>query len=86
VAVPVITVNLWEEALSESTEERVIAGVTDAIVEVLGEQARPFTTVMVVGVPMRRWGTGGVVVRDLQELPRRRRSIRDMLDGGDDNE
>jgi phenylpyruvate tautomerase PptA (4-oxalocrotonate tautomerase family) len=83
VAVPVITVNLWEETLSESTEERVIAAVTDAIVAVLGEQARPFTTVMIVGVPMQRWSTGGIVARELEDLPRRRRSIRDMLAEGD---
>lgn len=76
---PVITVNLWEEVLNEETEAQVIARFTEAIVDVLGESARPFTTVMIVSVPQRRWGVGGVVTHELEDLPRRRDKIRAML-------
>lgn len=77
---PVVTVNLWEEALDASTESKVISGVTDAIVEALGEPTRPFTTVMIVSVPQRRWATGGVVTDGFEDVPRMRGAVRDMLE------
>lgn len=57
---PLVTVTLWEEQLNPETESRVIRGMTDAVVDVLGEQVRSFVTVLVTGIPQRRWGTGGV--------------------------
>ncbi|MGH8572650.1 MAG: tautomerase family protein [Gammaproteobacteria bacterium] len=77
---PAITVQLWEEALNETTEPQVIAGITEAMVEVFGETVRPFTTVMVVGVPQRRWATGGVVTDGFEDVPRMREEIRGMLE------
>ncbi|ALG10396.1 tautomerase family protein [Kibdelosporangium phytohabitans] len=56
---PLVTVHLWEELLDTDMETTVIARMTDAVVEVLGEQARSFVTVVVKGIPQRRWGTGG---------------------------
>lgn len=80
---PVITVNLWEEALNDSTEPQVIAGVTEALVDVLGESVRPFTTVMIVSVPQRRWATGGVVTDGFDDVPRMREQVRGMLEAGE---
>jgi len=76
---PVVQVNLWEEVLDENTEPQVIAAVTDAICSVVGERARPFTTVMVVGVPQRRWATGGVIVKGMEDAPRLGKEISAML-------
>lgn len=57
---PLVTVNVWEEVLDIATETALIDRMTEAVVEVLGEPARRFVTVIVNGVPQRRWGTGGV--------------------------
>jgi len=78
--VPAITVQLWEEALNETTEKQVIDGITEAMVEAFGESVRPFTTVMLVGVPQRRWATGGVVTDGFDDVPRMRGEIRAMLE------
>ena len=77
---PAITVQLWEEALSEETEPKVIEGITEALVSVFGESVRPFTVVTLIGVPQRRWATGGVVTRGFEDVPRMRSEIRAMLD------
>jgi len=78
--VPAITVQLWEEALNESTEPQLIAGLTQALVDVFGESVRPFTTVMLMGVPQRRWATGGVVTNGFEDVPRMRAEVRGMLE------
>jgi phenylpyruvate tautomerase PptA (4-oxalocrotonate tautomerase family) len=41
---------------------RLVAGVTDAIVDVFGERVRAGVLVELVGTPARRTGIGGVVV------------------------
>jgi phenylpyruvate tautomerase PptA (4-oxalocrotonate tautomerase family) len=78
--VPAITVQLWEEALNETTEQQLIDGLTEAMVSTFGESVRPFTTVMLVGVPQRRWATGGVVTNGFDDAPRMRGEIRAMLE------
>lgn len=57
---PVVTVNLWEEKLDGDCESRLIESVTRAITDVLGPELREHTTVLLVGVPRERWGTGGI--------------------------
>jgi 4-oxalocrotonate tautomerase len=57
---PVVTVRTWESSLDEASEERLIAAITDAVTAVLGEGLREHTTVLLEGVPERRWGSGGV--------------------------
>ncbi|HZO36590.1 MAG TPA: hypothetical protein VFB41_06900 [Solirubrobacteraceae bacterium] len=76
---PVVQVNMWEEVLNETTEPALIAALTDAICSVVGERARPFTTVMVNGVPQRRWATGGIVVQGMEDHPRLVAGITEML-------
>lgn len=77
---PVITVSVWDEVLDPAREAALLAGVTDSVVEVLGENSRPFTTVMIVSTPMRRWAVGGVVAQDFEDLPARRSAVRTMLE------
>ena len=64
-AAPAITFGIREAALSrpdgKQVTARLIAGLTDAVATVLGEQARNGTTVELVATPEGRTGTGGTV-------------------------
>ena len=40
-------------------EQELIAALTDAVVEVYGDWARPIAVVRLVGIPAGRWGVGG---------------------------
>jgi phenylpyruvate tautomerase PptA (4-oxalocrotonate tautomerase family) len=66
-AAPAITFGIREAALSrpdgKQVTARLIAGLTDAVATVLGEQARNGTTVELVATPEGRTGTGGTVSR-----------------------
>jgi phenylpyruvate tautomerase PptA (4-oxalocrotonate tautomerase family) len=77
---PVITVSLWEEAMNENTEPKMIESLTEAVVGVFGESVRPFTTVVIVGVPQRRWATGGVVTDGFADVARTRATVLKMLE------
>jgi phenylpyruvate tautomerase PptA (4-oxalocrotonate tautomerase family) len=56
---PHFTVHAVEEDLDERREAGLIRGLTEAVVAVYGERARPLVVVQLVGVPRRRWGVGG---------------------------
>jgi phenylpyruvate tautomerase PptA (4-oxalocrotonate tautomerase family) len=58
--VPHLQVRLAEDDLAPAVEERIIAELTEAIVAVYGEWARPLAVVEIVGIPAGRWGIGGV--------------------------
>ena len=64
-AAPAITFGIREAALSrpdgKQVAARLIAGLTDAVATVLGEQARSGTSVELVTTPEGRTGTGGTV-------------------------
>lgn len=64
-AAPALTFGIREAALSrpdgQQVTARLIAGLTDAVASVLGEQARNGTTVELVATPEGRTGTGGTV-------------------------
>ncbi|MFZ4156287.1 tautomerase family protein [Streptomyces pseudogriseolus] len=57
---PFIDVKLYDRRLTEETERALIEGLTRAVVDVLGEEAREQTWVALTGVAPRRWGIGGV--------------------------
>ncbi len=77
---PVVTVNVWDEVLDDAREAALLEQVTESVVEVLGENCRPFTTVVIVSTPMRRWAVGGVVAQGFDGLPGRRTAVRTMLE------
>lgn len=56
---PIVNIHLWADAIEDDLAGLLIAGVTDAVVAAVGEQARESTTVFITGVPRARWGTGG---------------------------
>lgn len=56
---PFIDVKLFEERLTPEIEQDLIAQLTEAVVHVLGEQARDVTWVVLEGTPAQRWGVGG---------------------------
>lgn len=64
-AAPAITFGIREAALSRPDGKRVVArlvaGLTDAVASVLGEQARSGTSVELVATPEGRTGIGGAV-------------------------
>ena len=63
---PSVTFGIREAAFSRPDADeivaRLVAGVTDAIVEVFGERVRAGVTVELVGTSAGRTGVGGVVV------------------------
>jgi phenylpyruvate tautomerase PptA (4-oxalocrotonate tautomerase family) len=62
---PAVTFGIREAAFGRPDADeivaRLVAGVTDAVVDVFGERVRAGVTVELVGVPAGRTGTGGVV-------------------------
>jgi phenylpyruvate tautomerase PptA (4-oxalocrotonate tautomerase family) len=64
-AAPAITFGIREAALSrpdgKQVTARLIAGLTDAVASVLGEQARSGTSVELIATPEGRAGVGGAV-------------------------
>lgn len=58
---PHCTVTIAEESLDSSIEAELIAALTDAIVAVYGDWARPLAVVELIGVPHTRLGMGGNV-------------------------
>ena len=63
---PSVTFGIREAVFSRPDADEIVArlvsGVTDAIVAVLGERVRAGVTVELVGTPAGRTGVGGVVV------------------------
>jgi phenylpyruvate tautomerase PptA (4-oxalocrotonate tautomerase family) len=57
---PHFNVQMFDEVLDGEVEPKIIRSLTDAVVAVYGEQARPLVVVELFGVPRRRWGMGGV--------------------------
>jgi phenylpyruvate tautomerase PptA (4-oxalocrotonate tautomerase family) len=64
-AAPAITFGIREAALTrpggDETAARLVAGLTDAVVGVLGEQARGGTSVELLASPEGRSGLGGTI-------------------------
>jgi phenylpyruvate tautomerase PptA (4-oxalocrotonate tautomerase family) len=64
-AAPAITFGIREAALArpdgEEIAARLVAGLTDAVASVLGEQARGGTSVELVATPAGRTGLGGEI-------------------------
>lgn len=56
---PFIDVKLFEERLTPEIERKLIAQLTEAVANVLGERARNATWIVLEGTPAKRWGVGG---------------------------
>lgn len=57
---PHLTVLIREETLDGSVEPKIIRALSEAVVAVVGEWARPLVVVDLFGVPEHRWGSGGI--------------------------
>jgi 4-oxalocrotonate tautomerase len=70
--VPLVNIRVPEGSLSQEKKERMIALVTDAVVEAegLGDAVRPITWVIIDEVQEGSWGASGrpVRVKDLAKL------------------
>lgn len=60
---PYIEVKAVERRIDEESARRVIAKLTDALCDALGEEVRDQTWVVVEAVPGSRWGIGGEPLR-----------------------
>ncbi|ARQ70567.1 tautomerase family protein [Streptomyces marincola] len=56
---PHCTVTLAEELLDGTVEERLVGALTDAVVSVYGDWARPLVVIALNGVPTARFAVGG---------------------------
>jgi 4-oxalocrotonate tautomerase len=59
--VPLVTVKVFEDRLDdEKFSEALATAITDAVVNVCGEDSRPNTWVVIEGVSRKQWSFGGV--------------------------
>jgi phenylpyruvate tautomerase PptA (4-oxalocrotonate tautomerase family) len=65
---PHFSVTVHEGALDGRTEPELIRTLTEAVVAVYGERARPLVVVELFGVPDGRWGVGGVPSQQVQPV------------------
>jgi phenylpyruvate tautomerase PptA (4-oxalocrotonate tautomerase family) len=56
---PIIEVKAFERRINDESAATVVAALTDALCEALGEEVRDETWVIVEGVSPKRWGFGG---------------------------
>jgi 4-oxalocrotonate tautomerase len=56
---PLIQVRLLEKVLTSSQKKQIITKLTDAMVSIEGENARPVTWVVIDEVRSGEWGIGG---------------------------
>jgi 4-oxalocrotonate tautomerase len=56
---PLIEVKVYDTRINDETVPKLIAKMTDAMVECTSEEIRPLTTVLVEGLPAKQWGIGG---------------------------
>ncbi|OKH99769.1 hypothetical protein A6A06_22080 [Streptomyces sp. CB02923] len=56
---PFVEVKIFEQRLTEQTERELVEQITQAAVNVFGEDVRDQTWVVLTPVPAHRWGIGG---------------------------
>jgi 4-oxalocrotonate tautomerase len=56
---PIVEVKLYDTRINDETVPKLIAKLTDAVVECTTEEIRGETMVIVEGLPKSQWGTGG---------------------------
>jgi 4-oxalocrotonate tautomerase len=59
---PLINVKLIGGVFSESQNKQIVAKLTDAVVSIEGENARPVTSVVIEEVKSGHWAIGGKVL------------------------
>jgi len=57
--VPFIEVKIYDRRLDEQSERELIERLTQATVDVFGEDIRDQTWIALSAIPPRRWGQGG---------------------------
>ena len=56
---PLVQVKLYDTRVTEDISAKLIEKITDVICEVTSEELRPYTWVMVEGIPSSQWGVAG---------------------------
>jgi 4-oxalocrotonate tautomerase len=67
---PLVTIDVIKDVFTPAQKEALIAGVTEAMIEVEGEAMRQVTWVRIMEVEQGDWGIGGRMLRasDVQGL------------------
>ena len=78
---PVITVKVFQNELTETQTAKLIAGITEAVIPFVGEALRNNTWVLVEEIKSGSWGIGGKAI-GLSDLRRIQRSGADNLQEG----
>ena len=63
---PFVNIKITKEGASKEQKEKLIAGVTDLLVDVLGKN-RSTTVVVIEEVDTDNWGIGGIQVSELRK-------------------
>jgi 4-oxalocrotonate tautomerase len=56
---PLVNVKLYEQRVTPELSAQLIERITDLICELTSEEVRPYTWVLVEGVPPSQWGVAG---------------------------
>ena len=59
---PLVNIKLIEDTLTSDQKQQLIEKVTDAVVEVEGENLRPYVWVVLEDVKSGEWGVGGQAI------------------------
>ncbi len=73
---PIVNVKLIEDVFTTQQKQQMIEKITEAMVEIEGENMRPVTMVYIEDVKQGDWGIGGkcMTAADVHELQRAKKS------------
>jgi 4-oxalocrotonate tautomerase family enzyme len=82
IIMPIITVKVFEDELTETQTARLISDITEAVIPFVGEAVRANTWVLVEGIKSGSWGIGGrpFGLADLRQI--QAAAAQDRLSGG----
>ena len=72
---PLVTIKVFEEELSESQSQDLIRKVTEAIIPLVGEKLRANTWILIEEIASGSWGIGGqaVSLKDVRAIQSQKR-------------
>jgi len=73
---PIINVKLIEDVFTKQQKQQMIEKLTEAMIEIEGEEMRPVTMVYIEDIKQGDWGIGGkcMTAADVHELQRSKKT------------
>jgi 4-oxalocrotonate tautomerase len=56
---PLVQVKLYDTRVNDDLAAKLIEKITDVVCELTSEEVRPYTWVLVEGIPSKQWGVAG---------------------------